>query len=70
MFQLVGISSFTSKSGNNCTALHLIDEKPLPNGSGHAVTTKVTTAKCDGLKLGKVNVVFNDRGFVESVIQM
>lgn len=66
VYQLVGISHFTSKAGKQVTALHLIDSKPLSNGSGHAVVTKVTSVPVD-CSLGKVDVTYNDRGFVESV---
>lgn len=69
LYQLVGKSKFTSKKGSICTALHLIDSKTLMNGEGHAVCTKVTTYDCDSVKLGKVNVVFDDRGFVASVTE-
>ena len=67
LYQLVGKASFTSQKGSKCTALHLIDCKPLANGEGHSCTTKITTIDCSGIELGKVNVSFNDRGFVESV---
>lgn len=68
-YQLVGKSKFTSKKGSICYALHLIDSKALSTGEGHSVCTKVTTYNCDGVKLGKVNVVFDDRGFVASVTE-
>lgn len=67
VFQLVGYSTFKSKKGNDCTALYLVDMKPLNNGRGNAVVTKITTVNCGSLELGKVNVSFDDRGFVESV---
>ena len=66
-FKLVGKSLFTSKKGSICTALHLIDAKPLANGVGNAVTTKVTTVNCANVELGMVEVTFNDRGFIESI---
>lgn len=67
LYQLMGKARFTSKKGSICYALHLADSRPLQNGEGHAVATKITTVDCSGIKLGKVNVVFNDRGFIESV---
>lgn len=67
VFQLVGYSHFKSKKGSDCTALHLIDLKPLHNGTGNAVVTKVTSSDIKNLELGKVDIAFNDRGFVEDV---
>ena len=67
LYQLVGKASFTSSKGSHCTALHLVDYKPLANGVGHSCTTKITTLDCSNIELGKVDVFFNDRGFVESV---
>ena len=69
VYQLVGKASFTSKNGNSCTALHLIDSKTLPNGEGHSVCTKVTTIPVNA-KLGKVDVVFDDRGFIVNVTEV
>lgn len=66
LYQLVGYEKFTSKSGSSCTALHLIDANTLPRGEGHSVCTKVTTLPVN-VKLGKVDIVFNDKGFIADV---